>query len=326
MAAEELPDGSAPLLGLLRSLLLFLLAVVVLRHAWVSDDAYITFRTIDNFVHGDGLRWNVAERVQTYTHPLWLLLLTPVYFVTREVYFTSIVFSTAITLAAVWVVAYRHARTATAGALAIVALVDSLAFVYYSTSWLENPLSHLLLALFFLGYLGDARSPRAIFRLSLAAAAVGLNRLDLLVVVLPALIQALWEARRPRLLLQVLAGITPLIAWELFSVLYYGFPFPNTAYAKLGTSHPTAQVLGQGLLYYVSTLDLDPMTLILIVAGAGVALLSRRPRELAALCGVAIYLFYLLRIGGDFMLGRFLSAPLVVAVILLARGAPAPAR
>jgi hypothetical protein len=50
----------------------------------VGDDAYFTFRTIDNFVHGYGLRWNIAERVQAYTHPLWLLLLTPFYWITGE--------------------------------------------------------------------------------------------------------------------------------------------------------------------------------------------------------------------------------------------------
>ena len=48
---------------------------VVLSQAWVSDDAFITFRVIDNFVNGYGLRWNVDERVEVYTHPLWMLLL-----------------------------------------------------------------------------------------------------------------------------------------------------------------------------------------------------------------------------------------------------------
>ena len=43
---------------------LSLFAIVLVRTAWIGDDAYITFRTIDNFVHGYGLRWNVAEREQ----------------------------------------------------------------------------------------------------------------------------------------------------------------------------------------------------------------------------------------------------------------------
>ena len=45
--------------------LLILFTFIFLLNAWVCDDAYITFRTIDNFLHGHGLRWNVAERVQS---------------------------------------------------------------------------------------------------------------------------------------------------------------------------------------------------------------------------------------------------------------------
>src|SRR5262245_9291823 len=55
-----------------------LFAVVLARTAWVADSAYLTFRTIDNLINGYGLRWNIAERVQVFTHPLWLALLTPV--------------------------------------------------------------------------------------------------------------------------------------------------------------------------------------------------------------------------------------------------------
>jgi arabinofuranosyltransferase len=56
-----------------------LLLVFTTLRAWLCDDAYITFRTVDNFIHGYGLTWNVAERVQAYTHPLWMLLLSGVY-------------------------------------------------------------------------------------------------------------------------------------------------------------------------------------------------------------------------------------------------------
>jgi arabinofuranosyltransferase len=44
--------------------------VIVLRAAWVSDDSFITMRTVDNWLQGR-LRWNTDERVQAYTHPLW---------------------------------------------------------------------------------------------------------------------------------------------------------------------------------------------------------------------------------------------------------------
>ena len=57
-------------------LLCLIFLAVLLRTAWLSDDALITFRTVLNFTHGYGLTFNVAERVQAYTHPLWMLMLT----------------------------------------------------------------------------------------------------------------------------------------------------------------------------------------------------------------------------------------------------------
>ena len=87
-------------------------ATVVLRTAWISDDAYITFRTIDNVLHGFGARWNVAERVQAYTHPLWMVLLTAAEFITREPYFTALAASLALSIATVWLLATRVAFSA----------------------------------------------------------------------------------------------------------------------------------------------------------------------------------------------------------------------
>ncbi len=55
--------------------MILVFSLVILRVSWISDDAFITFRSIENFVHGYGPVYNVGERVQTFTHPLWMLLL-----------------------------------------------------------------------------------------------------------------------------------------------------------------------------------------------------------------------------------------------------------
>ena len=49
-------------------------AWLVIRTSWVGDDAVITFRSLENFLHGYGPVFNIGERVQTFTHPLWFLL------------------------------------------------------------------------------------------------------------------------------------------------------------------------------------------------------------------------------------------------------------
>src|SRR5262245_23211639 len=118
--------------------LLALLAIGI-RFAWLGDDAYITLRTVENLVTGHGLRWNPHDRVQTFTHPLWMLLLAAGRWVTGEVYFTTIVLSLALSLAAAAALLWR-ATTARAMAAIAIVLIGTRAFVDYTTSGLETPL------------------------------------------------------------------------------------------------------------------------------------------------------------------------------------------
>ena len=171
-----------PVIGVLAIFL-----IIIFRRAWLCDDAYITFRTVDNFIHGFGLTWNVGERVQVYTHPLWMLLFSLVYLFTHEAFFTGIFLSLAVSLAAVALFALKAAPSRFAACLGVTILVLSNAFVDYSTSGLENPLTHLLLVVFLILYLQRQPSPRTLFYLSLAAALAAVNRLDILLVCLPVL-------------------------------------------------------------------------------------------------------------------------------------------
>jgi hypothetical protein len=46
------------------------------RYYILFDDAMISMRYAYNLAHGNGLVWNVGERVQGYTNPLWVLYMT----------------------------------------------------------------------------------------------------------------------------------------------------------------------------------------------------------------------------------------------------------
>lgn len=302
---------------------LALLAIVLARTAWVCDDAYITLRTVDNFVNGLGLRWSVDERVQAYTHPLWMFALAGLYFFTREAYFTVIALSMALTIIAAALLMTRVARRPGLGMLALALLLFSRAFIDYSSSGLENPLTHLLLALFVLALFREPWNARALLLAAFLAALTAINRMDASLLLAPALLHGWWRGPRLRGIPALAVGLMPFVAWEVFSLVYYGFPFPNTAYAKLGTGIPHEELVRQGWFYLVNAWRRDPLTPLVLGAGFVSALARRDGRAISLALGLPLYLAYVVWIGGDFMAGRFLTAPYVIAVALVV-GWPAP--
>lgn len=304
--------------------LLLLFVTVLIRTAWVGDDAYITLRTVDNFTRGYGLRWNVAERVQAYTHPLWMLLLIPFYAITRDAYFTALGLNIALSVTALGLLLTRGARTWANALLIGSAMVLSKAFTDYSTSGLENPLLHFCLVIFAIWFFSEWKDTRALLWLTLCFAFALLTRLDLAPLLAPPYVWRVWQTWRAQahsfreLCGVVLVGMLPLITWEVFSLVYYGFPFPNTAYAKLSTGIPRADLIRQGFCYLMDSIRVDPVTLLMIGLAIGWGV-QGRSTERAAAVGIVLSLVYVVNVGGDFMTGRFLTPALVWAAALLAQ-------
>lgn len=310
----------------LAALPLLILGIVILRAAWMADDAYITLRVVDNFWNGYGLRWNVVERVQVFTHPLWMMLLAAAYGLTREAYFTTLVLSAGCLALTLHLLNKRLSRAR--GILFVLMLAMSRAFVDYSTSGLENPLSHLLLVSYCLVCLLDERSASRLNTMAWLAAACLLTRLDLGILVLPSLCAEACREGLARSWKPLLFAALPVAIWHLFTLAYYGSFAPNTAYAKLSTGVAASQLVWQGLLYLRESLLADFVTLPAILLGAGLALASRRHRDRAlwVAAGIVATMLYVMAIGGDFMSGRFLTAPFITAlclIVLAVRRSPA---
>jgi len=297
--------------------------VMIVRTAWISDDAAITLRTVLNFINGYGPTFNIAERVQAYTHPLWFLLISALTLVVRNVFAATFILSIGVSLAAFWLLTTRVASNPLGALVAGGALLLSKAYLDFATSGLENPLSHLLILAAVLMALRSielaAFKNLALFFLSCSL--LYLNRPDLLVLVFPLAVLVVLSAirRDPVCLLRaVLLGALPVVGWTLFSTYYYGFPFPNTAYAKLGTGIGLGERLLQGGVYVLHNAGIDPLTSVFIVAGIAVGLAGSSVSSVLA-CGIVLYLAYVLNIGGDFMEGRFFTAPLLTAAIIVSR-------
>lgn len=300
-------------------------AAMLLGTAWIGDDAFITLRVIDNFVNGWGLRYNVIERVQVFTHPLWLFVLTPLYALTREAMLTTMLVSVLLALAALWLLARRIATSVEYGCLLVLAAVASQAICHFSTSGLENPLTFLLLALL-VWQLYKSDEPGQSGRMWIPAGVVGLlllNRLDLIILAGPVAGYLLFRARGMQRVKVAVAAVLPVLAWMIFSLIYYGAPFPNTAYAKLGTGFDSATLLMRGLEYTQDFALTDPLLAVIIGKAVFDAARSRNWTTTLLGSGIVLYLAYIVIIGGDFMSGRFFAAPGFLALCLLAR-TPAP--
>ena len=301
---------------------------VFLANAWIGDDAYITFRVVDNFLNGYGLTFNPDERVQAYTHPLWMLVLSAAYAVTSDLFYTTLAVSyvfCALALATV----FRSLSSLWRGALFLGLLLSSKAFVDYTSSGLEYPLSFFLLCIFYCRFLAASRpasvSPPALMGFGALASLAFLNRSDSILLYaapLAYLAWIAWPAYGWRLARYFAIAFSPVALWLLFSYVYYGFPFPNTYYAKVATGIPRSLQLRQGVAYIANSINFDPFTLGLIGLTAVVAVRLRRLPEVAAAASALLYVLYTISVGGDFMSGRFFAMPLLVCAIVLVRIIP----
>ena len=293
--------------------------------AWSSDDAYMTIRTVNNFVDGFGARYNTDERVMVYTHPLWFLLLAAGVSLGLKGYYWSIILGIILTAALLYVV-YRYLRDAgDYGLIAFISLAafcaTSFVFVQFQTFGLENSLTNFLICCsvlaFSMGY------PQ---RGWLAIGFLLVNRLDHVFLIAPLALAALLTDRFDQRRLgsrvgSAFLGLLPLVIWEGISFIYYGFLFPNTAYAKLVQ---LAALQQRGLHYIFDYIVTEPTHVIvplyvlyksyIALKGDSQVLMNSKSfvAAIVLLMGVALQLIYCVAIGGDFMRGRFLASAMFV--------------
>ncbi len=305
----------------------------VASFAWVSDDAYITFRVVDNAANGLGLRWNPDERVQVFTHPLWMLLHIPLYMVYHNIFIGTMGLSMVLATIAVIITMRTVPCTPWHKIILILApLFICRSYRNHIINGLEEPLTLLLMALFWYCMIN---APAKLARLWLLASLLLITRLDLAVILGPALVFLCWESRPPRLKFwRYVAATSPLWGWLGFSLFYYGFMFPNTKYAKLNTGFRQSEYTQQGYHYLDNFYDFDRYGYLFIVAAmvCGVytfaCYVGERANKAPAaapatlspwiipmmLLGVALHIVYVVRVGGDFMAGRFFVTPFYVCM------------
>jgi len=284
----------------------------------VDEDAFITFRVVDNFVHGFGLRWNINERVQSYTNPLWMLLHIPIYAITNNIIVTTCILGWGCLLATLLLVRDTFlVAPMRYTALFLIPLLILPTNAAYFTSGLENPLLNLLFACF--GFVIVRRPKHFWFWCSFVTTLSAFTRLDTVIFYAPVWIYLFYSQRKTIHWKDITLGYLPLAGWLCFSFFYYGFLLPNTALAKLGGHLPLTDYLRSGIAYAYDSMLADPWS-----AAAIFAALVYFPYQawknrvqpsyeimLAVMiaCGTGVYCLYVIYIGGAQLSLRMLSLP-----------------
>ncbi|HEY3698376.1 MAG TPA: hypothetical protein VGK97_03530 [Spongiibacteraceae bacterium] len=289
---------------------------VLVNSAWVTEDAFITFRSVLNFVNGYGPVWNIGERVQVFTHPLWFLLLSITKWMTGYLVYAALFLSMFFALASIFILQFLSMRR-WIGLTLIIMLATSRAFIEYSSSGLENSLAAFILGSFcwVLFY------RPVLWRLVFLASLLALCRMDLILFVLPTLLYSCWYRRKTanQWLFSAILAALPFCTWLLFSLIYYGSFFPNTYYAKLPDGFSHLEFFKQAFNYFQDSATEDPSTLLLIVSGSLIGIIAGDTQVRLLVFGEILYLGYIVWIGGDYMTGRFFMVPAYVGAMLLAR-------
>jgi hypothetical protein len=311
-------------LTLARFFALIGLLFLMLRLAWVGDDALITLRAALNSSHGWGAGFNVTESVQAYTHPLWFVLWSVIGSISGEWILTIVLVGLVLSLiSALLILMTVKSVPAVLGVATLLAFSN--AFMEYTTSGLENPMGWVFLGILTLGLSRSCHSQstagiRDGVLLGLALAGLMLTRLDLILLIFAMLIFTLWTQRRNLrfLLTGFLATTLPILFWFSWSWANYHSFLPNTFYAKQNLDIPAQEVMVQGIRYLWVSTEFDPVTSAVIIIGSTALFLIGTTFFRAGAIGVLLYLTYVIYIGGDFMAGRFLAAPFYLTVLLVA--------
>ncbi|MES3006851.1 MAG: hypothetical protein V4751_03670 [Pseudomonadota bacterium] len=301
----------------------FFFIFIFTKNAWVAEDAYINFRSIEQLYAGNGPTWNPHERVQVFTSPLWYGLLATGRLFSHNLYEISLVLSAALTSLLTWMLYLISRRQVFSWALTSGLLLASSAFFDFTSSGLENPLAYLLIALFVYFYqclFLEHSSTKNLKLLLTISGLLVLCRLDLLTLILPPMMYALITFRRAFSLREWVQSaficLLPVLLWYSFAFFYYGNIFPNTAYAKLNTGIDKFTLMTQGVEYFLHTASYDLITILVLAAGLLIGLANKGYIRFLSL-GILLNLLYVINVGGDFMQGRFLSFAYMTAVIVI---------
>ena len=232
------------------TVLFVLLAVAVLwpyRH-FAGDDAYITFRFVQNFATGSGFSFNPDQPTYGSTAPLWVFMLAGLNRLGLEIPTAAHLLNWLFTIANAALffrLACVYLGRSPAAAVAALLFVADPWFVRWSLSGMENALALCLLVGLLLSQAHSRNTGRVNWLAPVLGALGALCRPEMSLLggllVLDAL---LFERRRllANLTAIVVAYVVIVTPWVVYALLVFHSPIPNTITAKITRDHVSSLI------------------------------------------------------------------------------------
>ncbi len=228
---------------------------------WFVDDAFISFRYVKNLAAGLGLTWNPGTPVEGYTNLLWVLLLTPFSWLGLDLVRPAVILGTLFQLGTVDLIrritrrCWPH-RSPWLRMLAPCLVATHLQCAFWTVSGMETPMFGFWVLLAVHLAIRSRNKQGSPWLLGGACAAACLTRPEgLMVSGLILIAEQLcawrrapsgerWTAlkQRTRELLPAALIVGGVVGIHLaFRLIYYGYPLPNTFYAKVALGEVALQ-------------------------------------------------------------------------------------
>ena len=328
-------------------------------HVWsylfLNDDAYISFRYAAHWVDYGEVSYNLGERVEGYTNFLWVASLALGRKLGGDIPTLSVILSAlcgGLTICLIGSYSARHEKRhpQAAAMLATGLLVLSPSYACWSSGGLEVQLFTLLLtigSLLSLSAWGEipqrddqeresaGKKRREAMAAGACLALAAMTRPEGLllfgVIGLYRILHLMRARERPSRVeyTAICAFILTYLPYYAWRYSYYGYPLPNTYYAKVGAE----ALWGPGLRYIGSWLWAHPWLISLPLFALGRLWREKKEKTDSAertlghqeigltLCCVLALGVHVARVGGDFMaLHRFLVPLLPMCALVSAGG------
>jgi tetratricopeptide (TPR) repeat protein len=302
---------------------------------FVQDDAFITFRYVQNFLDGNGLVFNIGEHVEGYTNFLWTLLLALPAALGIDLIDVAHGLGLAAGIATLYLL-YQLSQAVFGGEgaflaplVAVTLTASNSSIAYWTISGMETPLFMLLLVASSLAYVREAREAGRFLLTPLLLVLLSLTRPEGMMVygitvmhfAATVLVRHRGFPSREirRLLPLIVLYAVPLLLFVSWRLLYYGYPFPNTYYAKAGLSQ---EYLNAGIDYFLFFSRTYMFHGLLLLVPTAFLLWRRRSPEIIYLILLCTgYTLYIIIVGGDVLHAFRFFVPILPLLYLLVQEA-----